>query len=153
MARTMKNEATKKAADSIKKTAEKTVDVTVEKAATAKKAVEKAVEESAKKAAEKMPAAKESAKKAISEAKSTVSSGKRGRPAKAKKAEPVQETFFEFDGGQIMAESIVEKIKEAYKADGHRVSSIKSLRTYVNLYERKAYYVINDKAENKFVEF
>ena len=37
MARTIKNEATKKAADSIKKTAEKTVDVTVEKAATAKK--------------------------------------------------------------------------------------------------------------------
>lgn len=135
MARTIKKEATKKAADSIKKTAEKTVDATVEKAATAKKAVE------------------ESAKKAISEAKTTASSVKRGRPAKAKKAEPIQETFFEFEGNQIMAESIVEKIKEAYKAEGHRVSSIKSLRTYVNLYERKAYYVINDKPENKYVEF
>lgn len=149
MAKTRANEATKKAADSIKKTAEKTVDATVGKAVTAKKAVE----ESAKKAVEKMPAAKETAKKAISEAKTTATSVKRGRPAKAKKAEPIQETFFEFEGNQFMAESIVEKIKDAYKAEGHRVSSIKSLRTYVNLYERKAYYVINDKPENKYVEF
>ena len=146
-------EATKKAADSIKKTAEKTVDVTVEKAAIAKKAVEKAVEESAKKAADKVPAAKETAKKAISETKETVKSARRGRPARAKKAEPIEETFFEFEGSQIMAEDIVAKVKEAYKAEGHRISSIKSLRTYVNPYERRAYYVINDKAENKYIEF
>lgn len=153
MANTKASEATKKAADSIKKTAEKTVDVTVEKATIAKKAVEKAVEESAKKAADKVPAAKETAKKAIAETKETVKSAKRGRPAKAKKAAPVEETFFEFEGTQIMAEDIVAKVKEAYKAEGHRVGSIKSLRTYINAHERKAYYVINGKAENKYVEF
>ncbi len=149
MARTKATEATKKAADSIKKTAEKTVDITVEKAAVAKKAVE----ESAKKAADKVPAAKETAKKAITDTKETVKSAKRGRPAKAKKAAPVEETFFEFEGSQVKIEDIVAKIKEAYKAEGHRVSSIKSLRTYINPYERRAYYVINDKAENKYVEF
>ena len=47
---------------------------------------------------------------------------------------------------------IVARIQEAYKADGHRVSAIKSLKTYLNLEERRAYYVINDKAEGKYIE-
>lgn len=128
MARTKATEATKKAADTIKT--------------------------SAKKVADKVPAStKESAKKAVTDAKTTVKTTAKKARTTAKKLEPVQETFFEFEGQQIMAEEIVAKIKEAYKAEGHRVSSIKSLRTYINPYERKAYYVINEKVEDKYVEF
>lgn len=36
----------------------------------------------------------------------------------------VEETYFEFDGFQVSANEINERIKEAYKAEGHRVSSI-----------------------------
>lgn len=73
--------------------------------------------------------------------------------AAAKTPSFVQETYFQIDGEEIKAEDIVEKVKEAYKNDGHRVGSIKTMRTYVNVPEHKAYYVINDNAEDKFVEF
>lgn len=43
------------------------------------------------------------------------------------------------------------KSKPQAKNDGHRPSNIRSLQVYVNLEERKAYYVINGKAEGKFV--
>lgn len=70
-----------------------------------------------------------------------------------KKAEAVQETFFEYAGEQILAEELVNRIKETYKSEGHRIGAIKSLRVYINPEDRKAYYVINDKAEGKYVEF
>lgn len=70
-----------------------------------------------------------------------------------KKPEPVQEVFYEYGGEQILTEELVNRIKETYKSEGHRVGAIKSLRVYINPEERKAYYVINDKAEGKFVEF
>lgn len=76
------------------------------------------------------------------------------KTVKAKKEEEkIQEVFFEYNGDQILAEDIVERIKNTYKEEGHRISSIKSLRVYINPQERRAYYVINDKAESKFVEF
>ncbi|MCQ2507512.1 MAG: DUF6465 family protein [Dorea sp.] len=109
------------------------------------------VNKTAEMVSEKVPTeAKERVKKATKKASSTV---KKTAKKAAEKVTPVQETFVEFDGEQVLVEEIVAKIKEAYKAEGHRVSSIKSLRTYVNLYERKAYYVINEKPEDKFVEF
>lgn len=71
----------------------------------------------------------------------------------AKKPEPVQEIFFEYAGEQILTEELVNRIKETYKSEGHRIGAIKSLRVYINPEDRKAYYVINEKAEGKFVEF
>lgn len=87
----------------------------------------------ADKTAEKKPVAKKAAKKV--------------------EKEMVQEVYFEYMGNQILSNDLVERIKEEYKNEGHRVSSIKTLRVYVNPEDRKAYYVINDKAEGKFVEF
>ena len=43
------------------------------------------------------------------------------------------------------AKEVVEKVKALYVAEGHRESSIKSLRVYMKPQEWKAYYVINDK--------
>ena len=36
--------------------------------------------------------------------------------------------------------------QDAYVAEGHRASTIKKLSVYVKPEERKAYYVVNDKA-------
>lgn len=48
---------------------------------------------------------------------------------------------------------IVAKIKASYVAEGHRESSIKSLKVYVKPQEWKAYYVINDKVEGNIMMF
>ncbi len=40
----------------------------------------------------------------------------------------------------------MDKARAAYVAEGHRASSIKSLRLYIKPEERKAYYVINEKS-------
>ena len=43
-------------------------------------------------------------------------------------------------------EDLMTRAKEAYVADGHRASSIKSVSLYVKPEDMKAYFVINDKA-------
>lgn len=94
------------------------------------------------------------AAKATKTTKKPAASTAAKKTVKAKKEEEkIQEVFFEYGGDQILTEDIVERIKNTYKEEGHRISSIKSLRVYINPEERKAYYVINDKAEGKFVEF
>lgn len=44
---------------------------------------------------------------------------------------------------------IVTKVKSAYVSEGHRESSIKSLKIYMKPQEWKAYYVINNKIEGQ----
>ena len=115
----------------------------------AKAAADTAVAAKEEKAAKAEPAKAE--KKAVAEKKAPAKKA----PAKkvAKPVETVQEVYFEYSGGQVLAEDIVGRIKEAYKSEGHRISSIKTLQVYIKPDERKAYYVINDKAEGKFVQF
>lgn len=73
---------------------------------------------------------------------------------KPAKIEKVEEIYVEFiDSFQVTTKEIVQKVKEAYKADGGRVGQIKSLRIYVNTREKRAYYVINENPENKFIQF
>lgn len=135
-----KTTKTTKTTKSAKAAADTAVAAKEEKAAktvkeTAKATEEKTVKAEPAKAEKKAPAKKAPAKKA------------------AKPVETVQEVYFEYSGGQVLAEDIVGRIKEAYKSEGHRISSIKTLQVYIKPDERKAYYVINDKAEGKFVQF
>ncbi|MDO4166182.1 MAG: DUF6465 family protein [Eubacteriales bacterium] len=108
-----------------------------------KKETPKAVEKKTTKPVEKKPA-KTATKPAAK---------KPGRKPAKKPVEKIQEIFIEYDNEQFQTEKIVEQIHEVYKAEGHRVGAIKSLRVYIDPIVRKAYYVINDKAEGKFVEF
>ena len=85
--------------------------------------------------------------------KKTTAKKTTARKAAKKPVEKITEVYFEYNGEQILSEELVGRIQEAYKNEGHRISSIKTLRVYINPDERKAYYVINDKAEGKFVEF
>ena len=63
-----------------------------------------------------------------------------------KKPEKKDELFVQFAGEEYAVADVMEKAKAAYVAEGHRASAVKSVRLYIKPEERKAYYVINDKA-------
>lgn len=65
---------------------------------------------------------------------------------KVEKPEKQEAVFVQFAGEEFVVDEAMEKAKAAYVAEGHRASAIKSLRLYIKPEERKAYYVINDKA-------
>ena len=136
-----------KKATQTKAPAKNTSVETAMKAVAAKKPEVKAAAPAPVKKTEEKPAAK---------AEEKVAEKKTRKPRKKtvkKPVEKIQEVFVEFNGEQFKTASIIEKIHEVYKAEGHRVGAIKSLRVYIDPVERKAYYVINDKAEGKYVEF
>lgn len=137
--------AAAKTAETAAKTAvaEKTAEASknVVKAAGAAKAATKAAGTAGKGAA---AGAAKGVKDTASKARKAVS------PAKK---DPQIIHYFEINGEQISTEVITERIKETYKADGHRIGSVKSLDVYYNFDEQRAYYVVNGKAEGKFVEF
>lgn len=70
------------------------------------------------------------------------------KPAKreAKTVEKKDEVYVQFAGEEYAVQDVMEKAKAAYVAEGHRACAIKSVRLYIKPEERKAYYVINEKA-------
>lgn len=64
---------------------------------------------------------------------------------KAAKEELKPEVFIQYQGREAMVAEAIEKAKAEFAADGHRVSSIKSLQVYLKPEEYAAYYVINQK--------
>lgn len=64
---------------------------------------------------------------------------------KAVKEEMKPEVFIQYQGKEAIVAEAVEKAKAEFVADGHRVSSIKSLQIYLKPEEYAAYYVINQK--------
>ena len=46
---------------------------------------------------------------------------------------------------EFTTKDVMDKAKQAFVAEGHRESSIKSIRLYIKPEESMAYYVINDK--------
>ena len=77
----------------------------------------------------------------------------RKAPAKTPKAKAVkaagaksEEVYVQFGGGEWKTSDLVQKVKAAYVAEGHRESGIRQLAVYVKPEEGRAYYVINEKA-------
>ncbi|MCI9446931.1 MAG: hypothetical protein HFH36_05985 [Lachnospiraceae bacterium] len=104
------------------------------------------------------PAAVQAEKKAEPEKKDVQpeakeAPAKKGKPgrkpgktaAKKKPTERVEEVYVQFQELEITTKELLDKAKQIYIADGHRESSIKSLRLYIKPDEHMAYYVINDK--------
>lgn len=114
------------------------------KAVEAPKAAAKPVEKASEKPVEK-PAAKEPVK-AEPEKKETAKK-KPGRKPAAKKQEKenAEEVFVEFYGQQSSIEDIKKRVTDAFVAEGHRASTIKSLKLYLKPEDSSAYYVINEK--------
>lgn len=106
-------------------------ETTVPKAEEVKAEVKAEVKEEAK----KTPAKKEPAKKAT--------------PAKAAKAEIKTALYVQFAGNEVTEADIIDKVKAAYVAEGHKESAIKEINLYVKPEEYAVYYVINDKAIGK----
>lgn len=88
-----------------------------------------------KEEAKKAPAKKEPAKKAT--------------PVKAAKAEIKTALYVQFAGNEVTEADIIDKVKAAYVAEGHKESAIKEINLYVKPEEYAVYYVINDKAIGK----
>ena len=131
------------------------VDTEVKAEAAAKAPAKKTA---AKKAATKKTATKKTTAKAEKPAADTKKADTKAKvetkSKPAKKAEVSSTThFFEIDGEQISTADIEERIREAYKAEGHRIGNMKDVSVYYNFAERRAYYVVNGKPEDKFVEF
>lgn len=108
-------------------------ETTVPKAEEVKAEVKAEVKEEAKKA----PAKKEPAKKAPA---------KKATPAKA---EIKTALYVQFAGNEVTEADIIDKVKAAYVAEGHKESAIKEINLYVKPEEYAVYYVINDKAIGK----
>ena len=80
----------------------------------------------------------------------------KAKKAAKEKAVMVPEIYIQYtDNGEQEASmaDIVAKIKALYVAEGHRESSIKSLKIYMKPQEWKAYYVINNKIEGNIMIF
>ncbi len=101
---------------------------------------------------ETVPAAEESAKEENAPAEKPVK--RRGRKpgtkngqgtAKKVREEVKPEVFIQYQGNEAMVEEAIEKAKLAFVADGHRLSTIKTLQVYLKPEEYAAYYVINKK--------
>ena len=136
----------KKATDTVKKTAPAKAAETA--AALVKDAAEKA--EPAKTAPvkeavmeDKAPAKKAAAPKKAA-AKTTTT-----KTAKTVKEAASQNVYIQFAGKEVKTEELVEQVKALWTAQGHRVSSIKSLEVYVKPEDAAAYYVINGKENGK----
>lgn len=94
---------------------------------------------------EKAPAKKVAAPKKAA-AKTTA---KTTKTAKTAKEAVSQNVYIQFAGKEVKTEDLVEQVKAAWAAEGHRASSIKSLEIYVKPEDAAAYYVINGKANGK----
>ena len=70
---------------------------------------------------------------------------KKAAKAAAPAAEKMEEIFIQYGAMEWKTSEMMERVKAACAADGHRASSIKSINLYVKPEEKKAYYVINEK--------
>ena len=129
----------------VKATETKAVVKAEEVKAEAKEVVAKKAETVVKKAEETVKKAEETAKKA----ETTVKAAAKTTAKKATKKALVPEVFVQFDGNEDVVANVIERAKEAFTADGHRASSIKSLKVYLKPEEYAAYYVINDTYAGK----
>lgn len=135
----------KKATDTVKKTAPvkaaETAAVPVKEAAGKAEPVKAAVKEAAVKE-EKAAAPKKAAPKAAVKTTTT-------KTAKTAKEAASQNVYIQFAGKEFRLEDIAEQAKNAWVAEGHRASSLKSLDVYVKPEDSAAYYVVNGKAAGK----
>lgn len=133
-----------------KRTAEK-LDSTKTEVLTAAEKTE-ALAEEALVVQEAVPAAEESVKEETAPTEKLVK--RRGRKPGTKngqgrtkklREEVKPEVFIQYQGNEGIVAEAIEKAKAAFVADGHRISTIKTLQVYLKPEEYAAYYVINKK--------
>ena len=125
------------------------VKTTAKPAAEVKESAVDAEVKEAKKTTEKAEETQKTAETKKETVKKEAPAKKTVKKAPAKKseakAEKVEEIYLQFHGQEIFTKEILERAKQAYVSEGHRESSIKSIRLYIKPEENMAYYVINEK--------
>lgn len=120
------------------------------KAAVVKAEAEKAAPAKKEEAPEKKEAAPVKDAKADSKKKPGRKPGSKNKAAKPEKKEVSHpEIFIQFGPGEASVGNVVERIRNEYVEQGHRLSSIKSLKVYLKPEDRSAYYVINEKVAGR----
>ena len=89
------------------------------------------------------PEKKTVAKKATTRKKASAKKGAKRGPKPA--AERTVELHVQYGGKEVAYTDLVNRIKEMWKEQGKRETSMKSLNIYVKPDEFKAYYVINEE--------
>ncbi len=89
------------------------------------------------------PEKKTAAKKTTTRKKTSAKKGAKRGPKPA--AERTVELHVQYGGREIAYTDLVNRIKEMWKEQGKRETSLKSLNIYVKPDEFKAYYVINEE--------
>lgn len=89
------------------------------------------------------PEKKTAAKKTTTRKKASAKKGAKRGPKPA--AERTVELHVQFGGKEVSYTDLVNRIKEMWKEQGKRETSMKSLNIYVKPDEFKAYYVINEE--------
>lgn len=107
--------------------------------------VKAAVKAEEEKVVEKAAEVKETVKATVKTAEKKTAQKKTTRKTATKKEASSTEVFVEFYGQQSSVESVEERVKAAFVAEGHKAGTIKSLKIYLKPEEQAAYYVINDK--------
>lgn len=130
--------------EAVKTAAEKKVEETAEAVRTVVEAVAAKAEEVKTEetpAEETKPEKKRPGRKPGSKNKTT----KAAEKVTAKKEASAPEIYVQFGASESSVQAAVDRIKAEYVAQGHRASSIKSLKVYLKPEDNAAYYVINDK--------
>ncbi len=111
-----------------------------------------AAEKTAEKAVAKVEAAVEEKETKTTAAKTETKTIAAKTTKAAAPKEPTVKVEFQFNSKNTTVDSIVDSIKEAYKAEGNK-AAIKTLEVYVQPENDVAYYVINGVEEGKYVNF
>lgn len=143
----------KETVEAVKTAAAQKVEDTVEAVKAAVEAVEAKAEEvktentktDEASVEEEKPARKRPGRKPGSKNKTT----KEKEKAAAKKEAGTPEIYVQFGASESSVQAAVERIRAEYVAQGHRASSIKSLKVYLKPEDNAAYYVINDKVAGR----
>ena len=96
----------------------------------------------AKKPAKAVAAKKTAAKTTTAKKETAPKAAKTTKTAKAVS----QKIVLQVEGKELDMESIANRVKEAYVAEGHSASSIKDVAIYIKPSENMVYYVIDDYA-------
>ena len=144
-----KNVAVKKAEETkaAVKTAAKAVETKAEEVKTEVKAEAAKAAVAVKAEAEKIAPAKEVKDDKKKTGRKPSTKAKAAKPAKKEVSQP--EIFIQYGSGESSVGAVVERIRNEYVEQGHRLSSIKSLKVYLKPEDRSAYYVINDKVAGR----
>ena len=131
--------------EAAKTIAAKKVEETKTAVKTAAKAVEAKAEEVKTEVKAEAAKAEEKVAAKVEKKKPGRKVGSKNKPAKPEK----KEAAHQYGPGESSVQAIVEKIKAEYVEQGHRASSIKSLKVYLKPEDSAAYYVINDKVAGR----